>query len=105
MAQKPDLVIVNAVVLTMDPSHPRAEAVAVAGQRILSVGENAEIKQQAGPDTQVIDGQAFTLLPGFIDSHIHVLSLARITQELDCSPDKASSIVAITNRVFDENSA
>ena len=71
MPRKPDMVLVNAAVLTMDLAHPRAEAVAVAGQRILSVGANEEIKRLAGPDTQVIDGQGYTLLPGFIDSHIH----------------------------------
>ena len=101
MPEKPDLVLTNALVLTMNPSHPRAEAVALAGDRILSVGENEEIKRLAGPHTQVIDGQGYTLLPGFIDSHIHVLSLARTTQELDCRPDKASSIEAIAKRVFE----
>ena len=101
MPQKPDMVLVNAAVLTMDRSHPRAESVAVAGERILSVGANEEIKRLAGPDTQVIDGQGYTVLPGFIDSHIHVLSLARTTQELDCRPDKTSSIEAIAHRVFE----
>jgi len=101
MRQKPDLVIVNADVLTMDPSHPRAQAVAVAQERILAVGTTDEINGLAGPDTQVIDGQGLTLLPGLVDSHIHLLSLARTTQELDCRPDKAPSIGAITHRVFE----
>ncbi|PKB71982.1 MAG: hypothetical protein BZY87_02655 [SAR202 cluster bacterium Io17-Chloro-G6] len=101
MPRKPDLVITNAKVLTMDPSRPTAEAVAVIGERILSVGETDEIKGPAGPDTQVIDGQGYTLLPGFIDSHIHVLSLARTTQELDCRPDKVSSIAGVAHRVFE----
>ena len=101
MQQIPDLVIVNANVLTMDPSLPRAEAVAVVGERILAVGENEDIKRLTGPETRVIQGQGLTLLPGFIDSHIHVLSLARTTQELDCRPDKASSIRAIAHRVFE----
>ena len=101
MQQKPDIVIINANVLTMDPSQPRAEAVAISGERILEVGENEDIKRLAGPDTQVMDGQGLTLLPGFVDSHIHVLSLARTTQELDCRPDKASSVAAIAHRVFE----
>ena len=101
MRQKPDLVIINADVLTMDPSRPRAQAVAVAQERVLAVGTDDEINGLAGPDTQVIDGQGLTLLPGMIDSHIHFLSLARTTQELDCRPDKASSIGAITHRVFE----
>ena len=101
MQPKPTLVIVNCHALTMDPARPTAEAVAVAGERILAVGRTDEVCGLAGPDTQVIDGQGLTLLPGFIDSHIHVLSLARTTQELDCRPDKASSCTAIAHRVFE----
>ena len=101
MPQKTDIVFVNAVVTTMDPSRPRAEAVAVAGDRILAVGETKEIRRLAGPDTQVVDGQGYTLLPGFNDSHLHVLALARTTRELDCRPDKASSVQAIAHRVFE----
>ena len=101
MQQKPDLAIVNAYVLTMDSSQPRAQAVAVIQDRILAVGQNEDIRRLAGPDTQVIDGQGLTLLPGLVDSHCHFLSLARTTQELDCRPDKVSSIGAITHRVFE----
>ena len=101
MHQKPDLVIVNTEAVTMDPSASSAQAVAVAQDRILAVGSDQEIKNLAGAETQVIDGQGLTLLPGFIDSHIHLLSLARTTQELDCSPDKASSVGAIAHRVFE----
>ena len=79
MQQKPDLAIVNAYVLTMDSSQPRAQAVAVIQDRILAVGQNEDIRRLAGPDTQVIDGQGLTLLPGLVDSHCHFLSLARTT--------------------------
>ena len=101
MQQKPNLVVLNTEALTMDASQPQAQAVAVAEERILAVGSDEEIKGLAGPDTEVIDGQGLTLLPGFIDSHIHLLSLARTTQELDCRPDKASSVAAIAHRVFE----
>ncbi len=101
MQQKPSLVIVNAEVLTLDASQPTAQAVAVGQDRILAVGETADIQRLVGPDTQVVDGQGLTLLPGFIDSHMHLLSLARTTQELDCRPDKASSVSAIVKRVFE----
>ncbi|MCI0902835.1 MAG: amidohydrolase [Chloroflexi bacterium] len=101
MLQQPDLVIMNAEVLTMDTSRPRAQAVAAVQDRILAVGENDEVQRLAGPGTQVIDGHGLTLLPGFMDSHIHLLSLARTTQELDCRPDKAAAIGAITHRVFE----
>ena len=101
MQQKPDLVIVNAGVLTMDAARPTAQAVAVGQTRILAAGGTEDIQRLAGPDTQIIDGQGLTLLPGFMDSHIHLLSLARATQELDCRPEKAPSISAIAHRVFE----
>ena len=101
MPQKPEVVILNAEVLTMDISQPSAEAVAVFQERNLAVGDNINIRDLAGPDTQEIDGQGLTLLPGFMDSHIHLLSLARTTQELDCRPEKASSVAAIAHRVFE----
>ena len=96
MHQKPDLVIVNAEVVTMDTSQPSAEAVAVSQERILAVGDNKDIQALAGPNTQEIDGHGLTLLPGFMDSHIHLLSLARTTQELDFPPAEAPSVAAIS---------
>ena len=70
----PDLVIVNALVHTMDPSQPFAEAVAIHGNRIVAVGASKEIKKMAGPRTRVVDAQKRVVLPGFNDSHVHFLS-------------------------------
>lgn len=69
-----DLIILNARVLTMDDGTPRAEAVAVKGKRILAVGKTAAIRVQAGPGTRVIDARGGTLMPGFIESHLHLFS-------------------------------
>ncbi|HVG48578.1 MAG TPA: amidohydrolase [Rubellimicrobium sp.] len=67
-----DLIVTNARVLTMDDDAPRAEAVAVAGDRILAVGQSTEIEALRGPGTQVIDAREATLLPGFVESHCHL---------------------------------
>lgn len=67
-----DLILTNARVLTMDPGHPRAEAVAIAGEHILAVGAAAQIATLAGPQTQIIDAKGQTLLPGFFEGHVHV---------------------------------
>lgn len=67
-----DRIITNAKVLTMEPDAPRAEAVAMAGDRILAVGSTAEIEALAGPGTDRIDAQGGTVLPGFIESHLHL---------------------------------
>lgn len=69
-----DLVILNASVLTMDDATPRAEAVAVEGNRILAVGDAASIRALAGPGARIIDAMGATLLPGFVESHLHLFS-------------------------------
>jgi predicted amidohydrolase YtcJ len=73
MLQKADILVKNADVFTADAENGHAEAVAVRGNRILWVGSNAEADKWLGEDTRVIDGQGKTLMPGFIDSHFHLL--------------------------------
>lgn len=72
MPQTADLIIKNASVLTMDDAAPRAEAVAVCGNRILAIGTNDEIAALAGPDARVIDARGATVLPGFNEAHMHI---------------------------------
>ena len=68
-----DMIITGARVLTMDEGRPRAEAVAVAGGRIVAVGTDAEVTALAGPETQVVQAGGRTLLPGFVESHLHLV--------------------------------
>jgi predicted amidohydrolase YtcJ len=67
------MVIRHARVYTVDEAHPWAEAVAVRGDRIAWVGSNAEAAAYIGNSTKVVDAGGRMLLPGFIDSHFHVL--------------------------------
>ncbi len=77
---KIDLLFVDAKVLTMDDARPRAEAVAVAGGWIVAVG-GAEVAALAGPETRVVRCGGRTLLPGFVESHLHlVLGGAELAQ-------------------------
>jgi predicted amidohydrolase YtcJ len=76
-AQQPswaDLVILHGHVWTVDHSHPDAEALAITGSRIVAVGTDAEIVKWIGPSTKKFDAQGKTVLPGFIDSHVHFSS-------------------------------
>ena len=76
-----EIIITNARVITMDPERPRAEAVALAQGSILAVGSTAEASALAGPQTRVIDARGRTLLPGFVESHLHlVLGANELTQ-------------------------
>ena len=68
------LIIKNARVLTMDSQAPHAEAVAVRGNTILAVGDTQAVMSHAGADTRVIDAKGNTLLPGFVESHLHLFS-------------------------------
>ncbi len=69
-----DLVILNAKVWTVDPSQPQAEALAVVGDRIAAVGSNVAIHNWVGPQTRVVNAAGRTVLPGFLDAHVHFSS-------------------------------
>lgn len=67
-----DLVIHNARILTMDDEHPRAEAIALTGNRITAVGLSVDILALAGPDSRIVDAGGATVLPGFNEAHMHI---------------------------------
>ena len=66
------LALVNGRVWTGVPSQPSADAVAVAGDRIVAVGSSGDIRARAG-GAETIDLAGAFIVPGFIDSHIHFL--------------------------------
>ncbi|HEV8370729.1 MAG TPA: amidohydrolase [Pyrinomonadaceae bacterium] len=70
----PDLIITNAVIHTIDPNQPTAEAVAILANRIIAVGSSKDIKKMAASNTRVIDAKKQLVLPGFNDAHTHFLS-------------------------------
>ncbi len=70
---KKDLIIVNAKVTTLDRSNPTADAVAIRDGKFLAVGNEAEVRAAAAPDATIIDARGRRLIPGLIDSHIHVI--------------------------------
>jgi predicted amidohydrolase YtcJ len=72
-AERADLILTNAAVVTMAEGHPRAEAVAVAGGRILFVGDSEAAARLRGDSTRVLDLGGRTVLPAFQDSHIHLV--------------------------------
>ena len=73
MTNAADMIIENGRVLTMDPARTRAEAVAVAGGRIMAVGEPGRHSPGfAVAGTLVIDAGGGSVLPGFIESHVHL---------------------------------
>ncbi|WP_395543517.1 amidohydrolase [Neotabrizicola sp. sgz301269] len=75
------MIVTNGRVLTMDEAQPRAEAVALGGGKVLAVGAASEVLALAGPGCRVIDAGGRTVLPGFVESHLHlVLGGAELVQ-------------------------
>jgi predicted amidohydrolase YtcJ len=66
-----DLVVINANAQTMDAAKPKAQALAVMGNKIVAVGTNDEIKALADAHTKVIDAGGKLVMPGFNDAHVH----------------------------------
>ena len=74
-AQTADIALVNGNIITVDESNPHAEALAIQGDRILAVGSNPEIDRLRSTETRVIDLQGKTVVPGFVDGHLHFAGL------------------------------
>jgi predicted amidohydrolase YtcJ len=70
-APAPDLVLINGKVITVDRSFSVHEAVAIIGDRIMTVGNNHQMKTMAGPATRIVDLKGNTVIPGLMDNHLH----------------------------------
>ena len=89
----------NATVITMEISMPRASWVYVEGSIIRSVGSGALPKHLIGSNTQLIDCQGMTIIPGFNDAHIHIFATASNSIGVDCGYNLVSSITDIGQRL------
>lgn len=70
-ASSPDLVLHSGKIITVDDAFSYAEAVAITGDRIEAVGDNASIQALAGSETELVDLEGKTLIPGLADDHFH----------------------------------
>ena len=80
-----DLLIRGGTIYTMNADQPTAEAVVVAKGKIHFVGDEAKTKPYIGSNTRTLDLDGKTMIPGFIESHGHLMSLGRTLQQLDVS--------------------
>lgn len=81
--QKTGLILINANVITLDPSKPRTQAIFIQENRIVDVGTNRKIMEHRGKGTKVIDCGCKTIVPGFVDCHVHMREFGLFLQELD----------------------
>src|SRR5205807_643188 len=82
-ADPADVVFVNGNVYTVNEKQPRAEAIAVKGDRIVFVGSNANAKQFQGRGTRVIDLHGETVMPGMTDAHYHFIGVGQREMNLN----------------------
>jgi predicted amidohydrolase YtcJ len=90
-----DLAFVSAKVITVNSEQPSGQAIAIAGNKILAVGTNAEIQRWIGEETQVIDAGRRTIVPGFDDAHLHPVPVYPVLSRLGtvpCDPDHVTGL-------------
>jgi len=71
-SMNPDLVIINAKIVTGDDDFLIAEALAIKDTRIFGVGSDVDMKKLAGKNTEILDLKGATVLPGINDAHCHL---------------------------------
>ena len=78
-----DLVVLNARIYTVDPSHPVAQAMAVKDGRILFTGSARGARSLAGSSTRTVDLGGRTVIPGMVDAHGHIAGLGDALRNVD----------------------
>lgn len=100
-----DAIIVNGTINTLDAANGlggrTCPAAAVAGERIIALGEEADIRKLAGAKTEVIDLKGGIAFPGFYDSHNHLAIYSYLLSGLDLSPEAINSLDEIVGLVKD----
>jgi predicted amidohydrolase YtcJ len=92
MAGTAERILFNGDVITMDDTHPAAEAVAVAGGKIAAVGTTSDVMAWQGPATEMVDLRGRTLLPGFLDGHSHFINAVRLGTWANVSAPPAGEV-------------
>ena len=95
-----DLIITNAQVFTGGPGGELAEAIAIRANKILKVGSNRDIKRLRRPHTLTLDAHGATVLPGFNDSHAHLLSGGLAISQLDLIDAKSLDTIKDAIRAY-----
>jgi predicted amidohydrolase YtcJ len=78
-----DLVLINGNIITMNPRQAKAQAAAIKDGKIVAIGSNKQILLYRGKSTRRIDLKGKTLVPGFIDTHVHGASLGRCLSQVN----------------------
>ncbi len=97
-----DLLLFNGRIYTMDPVQPRAQALAIRNNRILAVGDDAELRPLLGPGGSAVDLEGQVAIPGLIDAHVHFgwfsWAIHRGEIDLDNVPTKAEAVARVASQ-------
>lgn len=94
-----DTIFVNGKILTVDESFSVAQALAVKGDRIMVVGDNDVVRNAANAQTNVIDLQGKTMIPGLIDNHMHFIRAVQrwnLQARIDGINNRSEALAAIS---------
>ena len=98
-----DLLLVNGTILTMDPHPSAGNAIAVRDGKIFALGDRSHLETVTSAHTGIIDLKGRTILPGFIDAHLHFRALAESLVAISLEPQSGiRSISDILNRICQE---
>ena len=92
-----DILLRNAKVYTANDRAPRAEAVAIRGNKIAFVGRNGDAQRLVGPNTRVVDLRGAAVFPGFTDAHVHLAGIG--AREMNLNLEGTTSLEDFLVRV------
>jgi predicted amidohydrolase YtcJ len=99
--ERATILFINGNVYTGDAAMPRAAAIAVKDDRVISVGSNEDARKQADDQTRVIDLHGATVLPGLTDAHCHIFGVGEreLTLNLEGTKTREQFLARVKERV------
>ncbi|MDO4393914.1 MAG: amidohydrolase [Bacillota bacterium] len=98
---KADLILTGGPVISIDSNDTIHRAIAIRDNKIIALGNEEYISTFKSDDTKIIELNGRSVVPGFIDSHIHTAVMGVNALAIDCRPSKVSSIEDIKEAVFE----
>lgn len=89
MSVRADVIFKNGTIHTLVPGQRPVQALAAKSGRVLAVGKSQEMLEYAGPHTRTVDLAGSTAIPGFIDSHLHLLAFGHTLVQLELAAVKS----------------
>src|SRR5689334_5353947 len=97
-----DVVLRNGKVWTVTPERPEVTAIAVLAGRIIAVGSDDDLRPFQGAKSRLIDLAGRRVVPGFHDSHVHLLSAGRLLSQVDLRSAADEAEFGRRLRAFDQ---